>query len=225
LGPDGIPDGFPNPTRIYKAAEFIITKRFAKNFQVYASYRLAKLFGNYEGNFRNDNGQSDPNISSMFDFTNSDGRLADQYRPGVLPTDRTNALKIYSNYTWRAFNFGASFVAQSGTPLSRLNAHPAYQNAGEIPVGGRGSLGRTPFTFPLDLHGDYTLKIGEEKRVKFIADLFNVGNQQRPIYIDQFAELAPNVPDPDFQKPLGLFAAGNAFQAPFSARLSVRFEF
>jgi len=34
------------------------------------NYRWAKLYGNYEGLYRNDNGQSDPSISSLFDFSN-----------------------------------------------------------------------------------------------------------------------------------------------------------
>ena len=36
-GPDGIPDGFPNPSRIYKSGEFIVNKRFS-NVQFYGSY-------------------------------------------------------------------------------------------------------------------------------------------------------------------------------------------
>ncbi len=34
---------------------------------------------------------------------------------------------------------------ESGVPVSEYLAHPVYLNAGEIPVGGRGKLGRTPF--------------------------------------------------------------------------------
>jgi hypothetical protein len=225
LGPDGKPDGFPNPTRIYKAAELVFSKRFSRGFQLYASYRLAKLVGNYEGNFRNDNGQSDPNISSMFDFTNTDGRLADQYKIGILPTDRTNQFKFFSNYEWKGFNFGATWIAQSGTPLSAFDAHPAYQNAGEIPIGGRGTKGRTPATFPLDLHVDYTVKLGEQKRLKFGINMFNLFNQARALYLDQNLELAPGTPDPDYHKPFGIFTPANAYQSPFVAQLSARFEF
>ena len=72
LGSDGIPDGFPNPSRIYKSMELIVGKRFS-NLQVYGNYTLSKLFGNFQGSYRSDNGQQDPNISSLFDFTNSDG--------------------------------------------------------------------------------------------------------------------------------------------------------
>jgi len=225
LGPDGKPDGFPNPTRIYNAAEFTVSKRFSHGFQFYANYRLSKLYGNYEGNFRNDNGQSDPNISSMFDFTNTDGGLADQYKIGLLPADRTNQFKLFGNYEWKAFNFGATWRAESGTPLSAFNAHPAYGNAGEIPIGGRGTKGRTPFTFPLDAHAEYTVKLGEEKRLKFGVNLFNLFNQQRGLYYDENLELAPGTPDPDYKKPQGLLIRGNAYQAPFIAQLSARFEF
>ena len=73
LGADGKPDGFSNPSRVYKAMELIVAKRLSTNFQLYASYRLSKLYGKFVGYFRNDNSQSDPNISSLFDFTNTDG--------------------------------------------------------------------------------------------------------------------------------------------------------
>jgi hypothetical protein len=225
LGPDGHPDGFPNPTRIYKAAEFIMSKRFSHGFQFYGSYRLSKLYGNYEGNFRNDNQQNDPNISSMFDFTNTDGRLADQYKIGLLPADCTNQFKAFGNWEWKAFNFGASWIAQSGLPLSALNAHPAYQSAGEIPIGGRGTKGRTPFTFPLDARADYTIKLGEQKRLKFGINMFNLFNQQRVVYRDEYLQLAGAVPDQDYGKPSGLLIKGNAYQSPFIAQLSARFEF
>lgn len=224
LGSDGRSDGFPNPSRIYKAMELILSKRFTNNLQLFASYRLSKLYGNFEGSFRNDNGQQDPNISSLFDFTNTDGQLGFQTVPGVLPSNRTHQFKFFGNYQWKAFNFGASWLIQSGTPITRLGAHPAYSNAGEIPLGPRGSLGNTETTFPLDLHGDYTWKIGENKRVKFLADLFNIGNQTRVLRVDQYFDLTPGTSNPDFLKPDNLLFS-YPYQRPFNARLAVRFEF
>ncbi|HWE53480.1 MAG TPA: hypothetical protein VG273_27055, partial [Bryobacteraceae bacterium] len=224
LGADGQHDGFSNPSRVYKAMELIVSRRLSTNFQVYTSYRLSKLYGNFEGSYRNDNGQSDPNISSLFDFTNTDGALGYQQAAGILPNNRTNQVKFFGNYQWKAFNFGASWLIQSGTPLTPLAAHPAYGNAGEIPVTPRGSLGNTPVTFPLDLHGDYTYKMGETKRIKLLADLFNIGNQQALVAINTWTETAPGSPNPDYLKPgTNLFA--NPYQSGFSARLSVRFEF
>ena len=133
-------------------------------------------------------------------------------------------MKIFSNYQWKAVNFAASWLIQTGIPLTPLAAHPAYGNAGEIPITPRGSLGNTPLTFPLDLHADYTYRLGETKRIKVIADLFNIGNQTRLNFIDTWTETAPGSPNPDYLKP-GTNVVANPYETPFSARLSVRFEF
>ena len=57
------------PERLGKEAiELTFNKRFSNNYQFIASYVFSSLIGNYEGLFRNDNGQSDPNITSLFDL-------------------------------------------------------------------------------------------------------------------------------------------------------------
>jgi hypothetical protein len=186
------------------------------------------LFGNYQGNFRSDNGQTDPNISSMFDFTNSDGLLSGQYVPGDLPSDRRHQVKVFGNYTWKGINMGVSWRILSGVPISKLLDHPVYANAGEVPDGVRGAEGRSNVQFPLDLHLDYAWKWKEHATVKFLADLFNVGNQVTPITFNQFAEIngSPGSPNPDFLKPSSsLNSAYNAYTTPFRARLGIRFEF
>src|SRR5260370_41724792 len=67
--PDGIPNGFTNAIRRYWAVEFEVNKSFSHNLQMRANYRIARLCGNYEGALRNDNGQTEPGISSLIDFT------------------------------------------------------------------------------------------------------------------------------------------------------------
>src|SRR5262249_3858013 len=62
--PSGGLYGFPKPERVYQALELIYTRRLADRWSLYANYRLSSLQGNYEGLYRNDNGQSDPNITS-----------------------------------------------------------------------------------------------------------------------------------------------------------------
>ena len=239
LGSDGIPDGFPNPSRVYKSMELIVSKRFTK-LQFYGSYVLSKLYGNFQGSFRSDNFQQDPNISSMFDFTNSDGVLTGQDIPGVLPSDRRHQFKLFGNYQLGNFSLGAGWTPTSGSPISKLLDHPAYENAGEIPVcpdgtftcsgGPRGQEGRSAWIFPLNVHGEYTWRLGERARVKFVADLFNLFNEQALLRVNQFAEInnSPGTPNPDFLKP---YLSGvpvvfpDPYQDPFSARLAVRFEF
>ena len=80
-------------------------------------------------------------------------------------------------------------------------AHPAYDNSGEIPTGRSRRPGRTGWNFPLDLHADYTVPFGEQKRLKFVADLFNIFNQRKVTRVDQNFELDSTTPNPDFLKP------------------------
>ena len=156
-GSDGIPDGFVDPIRKYQSMEFEVNKSMSRGWLMRANYRIAKLQGNYEGSFRNDNGQSDPNISSLFDFTRGDfNLLGQQFVAGVLNTDVRHLANGYVSYTFsnhaKGLTMGTSVHFQTGIPINNLYAHPAYQNGGEIPfcadntancVSARGSLGRT----------------------------------------------------------------------------------
>lgn len=219
LGSDGKPDLFPDPRRVYKAFELAAEKRFGNNWSLMANYRLAKLFGNYEGLFRNDNGQSDPNITSLFDFLYSSA-LGDQFKVGVLPTDRRHIANFYGNYLFRnRLNLGVGWNVMSGTPLSKFMAHPAYLNAGEVPIGGRGAFGRTPTQNYWDVKTEYTLPLqGDRHKLKLAADLFNVFNRKSITEIDQNAELSAGTENKDFLKPL-------TAHRPFYARFSIRLEF
>jgi len=124
---------FPKPIRRYKALELIYTKRLSDNWSVFANYRFSRLIGNYEGLFRNDNGQSDPNITSLYDFPNSP-LMSGQFNPGPLPGDVSHVLHVYPSYAFgNKLRVGANFSWASGVPRTSLLAHPSYQNAGEIP--------------------------------------------------------------------------------------------
>jgi hypothetical protein len=219
IGPDGVPDGFPDARRVYKALELTLEKRMSKNWSLTTNYRLAKLFGNYEGLFRNDNGQSDPNITSLFDFAASPA-MGDQFKVGVLPTDRRHIVNLYGNYLINGnLNIGMGWTALSGSPVSKLLSHPVYGNAGEIPVGGRGAEGRTPFQNYLDARAEYRLPLKSDRfKVKAGADIFNVFNRKTTTDIDQNAELSGAVVNKDFLKPL-------LDHRPIYARFSLRFEF
>jgi len=139
FGADGLADGFVDPVRIYKSMEFEVNKSFSKNWQLRTNYRIAKSFGNYEGSYRNDNNQSDPNISSLFDFTQGDWNLlGQQFTPGVLNTDVRHTVNGYVSYMFgnhymKGLTLGVGSQFHTGTPVNNLFAHPAYQNAGEMP--------------------------------------------------------------------------------------------
>src|SRR5262245_9259423 len=127
--------GFPTAVRKYYALEFLLNKRFGDHWLFYGNMRFSRLRGNYEGLYRNDNGQSDPNISSLFDFPNTP-ILAGQFAPGPLNTDRPFSMKLYGAYQWdNGVNLGAALNVAAGVPRTPLLAHPNgfYQNSGEVP--------------------------------------------------------------------------------------------
>jgi len=222
--PDGKADGFSNPYRHYQAIELEANKNFSHNFLLRMNYRWAKLYGNYEGLYRNDNGQSDPSISSLYDFTDGVlGLLGQQFVQGFLNTDRRQVGNLYGSYTipngfMKRFTGGLGLRGSSGTPISALGAHPVYTDPGEVPIGGRGTIGTTPSNYQLDLHADYPLQLGERYKVKFTFDTFNVTNSRSLTAVDQDIALSYGVPDLDNNKPV-------SFQRAFYGRGSIRFEF
>ncbi len=245
-GSDGIPDGFVDPVRKYQAVEFEVNKSLSKGWLMRANYRIAKLQGNYEGSFRNDNGQNDPNISSLFDFTQGDfNLLGQQFVPGVLNTDVHHLVNGFVSYTlsgnhMRGLTMGSGVHFQTGIPINNLFAHPAYQNAGEVPfcaddttncASARGSLGRTKDWGSVDYHMDYPIRITEGTRLRLAADLFNLANSRTQLRVDQFKQSRFGVGNADFGKPTGIGPSavnGNTnpgYQRPFYARFAVKFEF
>jgi len=229
--PDGVPDGFVNPIRQYTAVEIEVNKAFSKNWLMRANWRIAKLFGNFEGAFRNDNGQTDPSISSLFDFTSGEfGLLGNQFQPGVLNTDRRHIVNVFFSYyvdhtALKGLTLGAGANMQSGSPINDLKAHPVYLNAGEVPVGGRGSEGRTPFLGTVDAHVDYMHAITERTNFHIGVDLFNIANARRNTFFNQNEDLQFGVANADFLKPANQAALGDGFQSPFSMRVLLKFVF
>jgi hypothetical protein len=226
VGPDGIPDGFVNPIRNYQAAEFELNKGFSHNWLMRLNYRLAYLRGNYEGAFRNDNGQTDPSVSSLFDFTTGVmNLLGDQFAQGPLNTERHHVANLFVSYTLdhgmaRGLTVGTGMRIQSGTPISELANHPVYGNAGEVPIGGRGLLGRTPISGAIDLHGEYARKMSERWTVHLGADFFNVTNSMPVTLIDQFRDLSGQAPFSNLD-----FQSVRNFQNPFYSRFYAKFQF
>jgi len=238
---NGNPVGcFGRARRYYRALEFTATKRFTHNWQFIGSYVYSSLIGNYEGLFRNDNGQSDPNITSLFDLVSL---LKNFY--GRLPNDRPHQFKFDGSYRtpWKLL-IGASFRAQTGIPFNQLVPHPLYGNnegfglprgTAIVPTVATTQAGfpnvvdsigsnRTPFTTNLDLNAYYPISLGENKQLRFQVDWFNVFNTQRAIRLDETYQLTSGISGvPAFLNPT--YGAGTIFQFPSSVRLGVKFQF
>jgi hypothetical protein len=249
-----IPSSFEDPAHTYNAFELTLNKSFADNWGLIASYRYARLKGNFEGFFRSDNGQSDPAISSLFDFPTNDPWYASighgedfgfggdiRYQgatlgSGALPNDRPHQVKVYGTFGVGSLNLGVGLNLGSGTSLTALAGNPAYGNSGEIPetvrgegieTVGDGFKSRAAIDSQLDLHADYTVKIGSKaQRIVLLADVFNLFNRQASLNYDNYTENSTGNPNPNYGLPLnGGGASTPGFQAPMSIRLGARFEF
>jgi hypothetical protein len=140
---------FDDPIHTYNAVELTLNRR-GTNWTATASYRWSRLRGNFEGFYRDDNGQSDPGISSLYDFPTNDptytkyfpgeGNIQYLGQVGILPLDRPHQVKLFGNYGFpMGLNAGIAINLGSGKPLTPMAANPVYDSAGEIPVAPRGS--------------------------------------------------------------------------------------
>ena len=202
----------------------------SKRVAAFFNLRLSRLEGNYEGLFRNDNGQSDPNITSLYDFSleylkmqeSADTRGLtgnEQYARGPLPNDRAVIANAGLTYNFdNGFSSTALVKFQTGTPLSAFYGLQDYDNAGELPAGGRGAMGRTPNTVAIDYSGQYLMKLPGTQSISFRVDIFNVFNSQKPTSFDQNLDVSYGVPN-------GNYGNVTAYQTARRVRLGVKYQF
>jgi Carboxypeptidase regulatory-like domain/TonB dependent receptor-like, beta-barrel/TonB-dependent Receptor Plug Domain len=239
---------FETPIHRYNALEFTADKRFANRWALLASYRYSRLRGTYEGFFRDDNGQSDPGITSLFDFPTNDPsytrigvpefgysgdvRFLGALGEGPLPLDRPHEVKVYGNYQFpMGLNVGVGFLAMSGKPLTALAANPVYDSPGEIPTTSRGAglqtidgfLTRTPSEYDTNVHADYSLKLSDRHRIVLLADVFNLFNRQIPLDYDPNTETTFLAANPDLGQPSRFNL--EQLETPRQVRIGFRYEF
>ncbi|HEX8290768.1 MAG TPA: TonB-dependent receptor [Pyrinomonadaceae bacterium] len=219
---------FGRARRYYRALEFTATKRFTNDFQFISSYTFSSLIGNYEGLFRNDNGQSDPNITSLFDLPSLLNNLY-----GRLPNDRPHQFKFNGSYrTPFRLMLSGNYYIQSGQPFNQFIPHPVYGNNEGLNVP-RGTAvnpvtgsTRTATTYQLDLGAYYPIPLGEKRELRFQADWFNVTNVQRSIRDDETFTINSGIPGAQsIQFPNPFYGTGLVFQFPSTFRLGAKFSF
>jgi outer membrane receptor protein involved in Fe transport len=238
------PVSFDDPKHNYNALELTMDRRFSNNWMVLASYRYSRLRGNYEGFFREDNGQSDPGITSLYDFPTNDpnytaiggallgyrGDIRFLGQEGPLPLDRPHHFKVQGNRTFGNLGIGARLSLLSGKPLTALASLPPYNNSSEVPETPRGAgfetvdgfKERTPMEAQVDLQASYVFNFGGNRQLTLLADAFNLFNIRRPIDYNAATETSFGVPNPDFGTVTSDNVAGQMYQAPFQLRIGAR---
>ncbi len=169
----GMATAFPKATRDYDAVTLYFTKAFSDGWMGQVSYTWSYLRGNYNGLFRPETDQLDPNINSDFDLIS----LLPN-RDGPLAADRTHYLKAYASKEFvvtgsLSFILGLTFTSRSGAPLNYFAAHPIY-GGDESFVLPRGSGGRLPWVSTVNLKGGVSYRVSKDNVVQFTADVFNL---------------------------------------------------
>jgi len=212
--------GFPLAKRYFRGIEVTGQKQLSDRWMVYASYLYSSLEGNYDGAYRAVGGffARDPNITDDFDYPEFE---VNAY--GRLTLDRPHQAKLQTAYM---FPFGLTLALsayyQSGTPLSRIGWWDGYAGP-ELFITPRGSEGRSPSLYEIDLQGDYALQLGPVT-VHILASLFNALNRQQVTQVDQvwaFVQADNTSPTPTNAH----YGQGNQFQQPRTLRLGARLSF
>ncbi|QRN94218.1 TonB-dependent receptor [Archangium violaceum] len=239
----GFATDFDKPQRTYDAVTVFFQKNFADLWLAQVSYTWSSLRGNYEGLFRSDTGQLDPNINSDFDLVSL---LPNRYGP--LPADRTHQFKAFGarEFVLRpdlSINLGASYRGSSGTPYSYLGAHEDY-GTGQAFILPRGEAGRLPWVHRIDGRLALNYKMTQQLTASLSVDVFNVFNFQAPVAYDQNYTTADVLPieggstndlpsklvDPDGNPidPSSVnknFGRPTAYQSPRTVRFGARLSF
>lgn len=202
----------------YLALEFSAVTADRANPRFGASYVLSRNRGNYVGLYDQDGGASNPHYG--LNYISATG-VENAY--GLLPNDRKHVAKLHGSYRFPfRLTAGLSFAWQSGTPLNEFGAPPPTVFEDVVFLRPRGTAGRTPSIWNLNVHLSYDLLPAREGGVttRLRLDATNLFNQRQPVYLDQKRYLAADadgnqlVPNPNYRRPL-------AFQPPFTVRLGL----
>lgn len=222
----------PKARRTYKALELFWDGNWDRTF-MQATYTLAYSKGNTEGGVKSDIGQDDTNVTQDFDYKEL---AVDSY--GYLPNDRRHSLKVFGSYSFTdQFALGTNLLVQSGRPKNCLGVlypyngiiHPygsSFFRCGTTAAGGqagpseprpRGTAGRLPWTYQVDLSFAYTPHWAEGLTAKM--DVFNVFNKQEAVAVDDRAE------DGATGAPVSTYLVPRAFQSPREFQFSLVYNF
>jgi hypothetical protein len=217
----------PRPIRNYQGYTLTAEKRFSNRWFLNASYTWSQLKGNFEGGGGGYSlGQLNPNATSEYDIPE---HIINMNRYGYLPQDRTHQIKVQGSYK---FDFGMvlgiNYTFSSGRPMNKYYGYPRMEAGyGTLLAVPRGSAGRMPSVWQLDLHAEYAFNLWKTN-LAFFADVFNLFNNQQATSKYQTYYYTPDtlqdiysgnlVRNPDYGKTSGR-------QAPRNVRLGVKWSF
>lgn len=176
--------GYTNPDaarRTYDGVTLTLAHHASARWTLFASYTYSRVRGNYAGVLLDDQ-VSLGHATRVFDVP----ELVEN-EPGVLAFERPHYVKLDAAYAFPVTRRGTIVVGTRGRALSGTPRTPSNTN-GDLLLA-RGSLGRTPATFSLDLRVAYVQQLAHGVSAEVFANAFNVLDRQDAYrYDDQYAQ-------------------------------------
>jgi hypothetical protein len=172
---------YPEARRDYAALALTAEQTIGSGLMLVGSYVLSRAYGNYQGLFDTDYWAASPNANSTWY-----NPLLLENTEGLLPQDRKHSFKLAASYMADfGFGAGASFLWQTGTPVSIRGGSAAPPMFAHLLP--RGSMGRTPNLWDLDLRFVYDMRrlVRRGSATRLVLDVFNVGSPRTPLAYDE----------------------------------------
>jgi hypothetical protein len=211
---------FPKMKHEYAALVLSWQQRVADRLSLLASYVLSRNRGNYPGLYASDAGYVAPNGAQFDQIEN----LVEAY--GLLPNDRTHAVKLSASYRAGAgFTLGVVTGWQSGTPESEFARLPGVISP--VFVNQRGTAGRTPSIWDLSLRVGYqpTLPGTGRFRPRVTADFMHIGSKETAVTYDMLHYWTGSSTDWTFSSPNSTYQNPTQYQPGPSVRVGAEVEF
>ncbi len=181
----GFATDFPLAQRNYDAVSLYYTKAFADQWLAQLSYTWSSLRGNYNGLFRAETNQLEPNVTVDFDLL-----ALTVNRFGPLPGDYNHSIKAFAAKEFTisggtSVNIGGSYRGRSGGPINYLGVNPRRTTGAETFILPRGSAGRLPWVHSVDAHVGLNQKLPGGFTLGLTLDFFNLFDFQAPTRVDQ----------------------------------------
>jgi hypothetical protein len=213
----GILTFVPKPRRNYRAVEATVERTGHGPVEFSASYVWSRNHGNYTGAFDSDNGADlaanfGPQYDDSLMFANA---------TGLLPNDRTHAVKVFSAWhVSRSVTVGSTATWMSGTPRTDYANIPTLPGRFEL-LSPRGSVGRTPSLLDVNVRLSWSAVRSPGPQPRFIIDLFHVGGRRTATLIDQQRLFKTLEGDTVVETPNPNYGRAIQFQSPMSLRVGL----
>jgi hypothetical protein len=216
--------GEPKPKRAYYMLDLYAEHQFSDKWYGKIDYTYSRSYGNSEGQLDSNIVQADVSTTESWDFP-----AIMENTNGNLPNDQKHQLRIYGTYApTDEWQFSTVTRIASGYPVSCMGVRPESAGGDPFEYGNsyfwcdgkpapRGSRGRTPWTYTMDLSAAWKPAFADHK-LTFSVDVFNALGKQRVTQYYETGETAAGLPNPEY-------LSARSFQDPRYVRLGARYDF